>query len=106
MNTKEYCYSGIILLCGLYLLTQVCKKYPTESFIPMKRDEFLVSEMFPVRIRELNVNYEAYRKYVPQTPLASFEQITNNFRYVSTPEEGSALVPELSAFAFYDKIRV
>jgi hypothetical protein len=106
MNTKEYCYSGIILLCGLYLLTQVCKKYPTESFIPMKRDELLVSEMFPVRIRELHVNYEAYRKYVPQTPLASFEQITNNFRYVSTPEEGSALVPELSAFAFYDKIRV
>ena len=105
MDWTKYCCSCIILLSLLYLFTRLSEKYPPETFINPPQEDLLVSDIFPVQLRKLNVKYNEFGQYKPQTPLASYEQVTNNPKHIQTPENGSILIPELSAFAFYNSIR-
>ena len=106
MDWKKYICSSVILLCILYLFIQLGEKYPSETFvIPASSSDLLVSDIFPVHLQKLNVKYNEFHQYKPQTPLASYAQVTNNPKHIQHPENGSVLVPELSAFAFYNPIR-
>lgn len=92
----------LLILAGLYALFFVFFSMK-EGFgnlgygsFPEIIDTALLSCFYPVKKEpELNdVNYSVIAKDQPRTPMSSYEQITNNFKFWETPNNGTCTPAE------------
>ena len=94
--------TGACLLILLMVLTGIGKQIrePFTSYSKQESDVLLDFPLQPV-IQAQHVNYGDLRHYVPQTPMASYAQVTNNRRDWKNPENGSALFPPINGTSIY-----
>lgn len=94
--------TGACLLILLILLTGIGKKI-REPFTstPKENPDVLLDSPLQSVIQAQQVNYGDLRKYVSQTPMASYAQVTNNRRDWKNPENGSALFPPINGTSMY-----
>jgi hypothetical protein len=92
--------TGSSLVFILWILTFLGKKQfePFNTMLPAHADVLLNR---PVHFHLSNAKYGQLNKYRSSTPLASYEQITNNKKNWKNPENGSAMLPEINGTSFY-----
>jgi hypothetical protein len=100
--------TGFILLGVLYFAILIGKKI-YEPFEPQinkihntntKEDIGLLPIPLQSTIQAQELNYGDLNKYIYRTPMASYEQVTNNRKW-TTPENGSALFPPINGTSLY-----
>jgi hypothetical protein len=92
-------YMGALLVTFLFFMTAIGKKV-NETFVTKEeRDVLLDLPLQPV-IKAQDLNYGSLVKYEYRTPMASYEQVTNNRKW-ETPENGRALFPPINGASLY-----
>ena len=100
--------TGFILLGVLYFAILIGKKI-YEPFEPQvtkvhntsTKDEIgLLPIPLQSTVQAQELNYGDLNKYIYRTPMASYEQVTNNRKW-TTPENGSALFPPINGTSLY-----
>ena len=100
---------GLILLIVLFLATAIGKKVyePFEVYEmnqieekPEKESIGLLSLPLQPVVQAQELNYGELNKYIYRTPMASYDQVTNNRKW-TTPENGSALFPPINGTSLY-----
>ena len=93
--------TGSILIFILWILTLLGKKLePFESTNHISRPDVLLNN--PVHLQLSSINYGELNRYKMSTPMASYEQVTNNKKNWMNPENGSAPFPEINGTSFYE----
>jgi hypothetical protein len=95
--------TGAILLIVLFLITTIGKKInePFTISHTTASPDVLLDNSLQNSIHEQDVKYGGLNKYVFQTPMASYAQVTNNKRHWDNPENGSALYPPINGTSLY-----
>ena len=94
--------TGAILLIVLFLITTIGKKINEPFTVSHTASpDVLLDYTLQPTIQEQDVKYGGLNKYVFQTPMASYAQVTNNKRYWDNPENGSALYPPINGKSMY-----
>ena len=105
---------GLILLILLFFATAIGKKVyePLEVYEVNEVSENTIEEskekdspgLLPLPLQPVvqaqELNYGELNKYIFRTPMASYEQVTNNRKW-TTPENGSALFPPINGTSLY-----
>lgn len=94
--------TGIILVILLFFAVSIGKKVydPFEvNRIEKEQVGLLPLPLQPV-IQAQELNYGELNKYIFRTPMASYQQVTNNRKW-TTPENGSALFPPINGTSLY-----
>jgi hypothetical protein len=94
---------GAFLVTLLFLVTAIGKKVnePFQSKeIETEKPEVLLDLPLQTKPQAQELNYGALVKYEYRTPLASYEQVTNNKKW-TTPENGRALFPPINGTSLY-----
>ena len=104
MNTdcQHILMTGCMLILALLIITYIGKRH-MEPFEIEPQPQFDVLLEYPLQqsIHATDVNYGGLNKYIYTTPLASYEQVTNNKKNWNNPEDGSALFPEINGTSMY-----
>ena len=92
--------TGGTLVIILWIITFLGKKQleTFETKLPVNTNVLLNK---PVDFHLSDANYGDLNKYIFSTPLASYEQITNNKKNWNNPENGTAILPEINGTSFY-----
>jgi len=94
--------TGAILLIVLFFITTLGKKINEPFTVShMVSPDVLLEYPLQNSIHEQDIKYGGLNKYVFQTPMASYAQVTNNKRYWDNPENGSALYPPINGKSLY-----
>jgi hypothetical protein len=93
--------TGGILVILLFFITTLGKKINEPFTIQPTRQDVLLDFPLKQTIQATPVNYGDLNKYIYKTPMASYEQVTNNKRYWDNPENGSALYPPINGTSMY-----
>ena len=93
--------TGVILVILLFFAVSIGKKVyePFEVKIEKEQIGLLPLPLQPV-VQAQELNYGELNKYIFRTPMASYEQVTNNRKW-TTPENGSALFPPINGTSLY-----
>ena len=93
--------TGVILVILLFFAVSIGKKVyePFEVKIEKEQIGLLPLPLQPV-VQAQELNYGELNKYIFRTPMASYEQVTNNRKW-TTPENGSAVVPPINGTSLY-----
>ena len=99
--------TGFILVVILFFVTTLGKRLydPFENYEATKIDVekeqigLLPLPLQPV-VQAQELNYGELNKYIYRTPMASYEQVTNNRKWTS-PENGNALFPPINGTSLY-----
>ena len=101
--------TGFILVVVLFIATAIGKRVD-EPFeiqvdkvkvdLPEKEEIGLLPLPLQPVIEAQELNYGELNKYIFRTPMASYEQVTNNRKW-TTPENGSALFPPINGTSLY-----
>ena len=94
-------YMGALLVTLLFFITAIGKKV-NEPFVTKERERPEVLLDLPLQpvVKAQELNYGALVKYEYRTPMASYEQVTNNRKW-ETPENGRALFPPINGTTLY-----
>ena len=98
--------TGFNLLVVLYFTILIGKKVydPFELEKAHKITETNSPGLLPLPLQPVvqaqELNYGELNKYIYRTPMASYEQVTNNRKW-TTPENGSALFPPINGTSLY-----
>ena len=100
--------TGFILLGVLYFAILIGKKIyePFEPQVTKVHNKSTKDEigLLPIPLQSTvqaqELNYGDLNKYIYRTPMASYEQVTNNRKW-TTPENGSALFPPINGTSLY-----
>jgi len=94
-------YMGAFLVLLLFFITTLGKKI-NEPFQVTKeeRPEVLLDLPLQPVIKAQDLNYGSLVEYEYRTPMASYEQVTNNRKW-KTPENGRALFPPINGATLY-----
>ena len=92
---------GALLVTLLFFITAIGKKV-NEPFVTKERERPEVLLDLPLQpvVKAQELNYGALVKYEYRTPMASYEQVTNNRKW-ETPENGRALFPPINGTTLY-----
>jgi len=95
-------YMGALLVTFLFFMTSLGKKVnePFQVTKERERPEVLLDLPLQRVIKAQELNYGDLVKYEYRTPMASYEQVTNNRKW-ETPENGSALFPPINGATLY-----
>lgn len=94
--------TGIILVILLFFAVSIGKKvYEHFEFNKIEKEQIglLPLPLQPV-VQAQELNYGELNKYIFRTPMASYQQVTNNRKW-TTPENGSALFPPINGTSLY-----
>ena len=94
-------YMGALLVTFLFFMTAIGKKV-NETFVTKERERPEVLLDLPLQpiVKAQDLNYGSLVKYEYRTPMASYEQVTNNRKW-ETPENGRALFPPINGATLY-----
>jgi hypothetical protein len=96
-------WTGFILVIVLFSMTTIGKKLH-EPFEVNKIKENDSNGLLPLPLQQVvqaqELNYGDLNKYIYRTPMASYNQVTNNRKW-ETPENGSALFPPINGTSLY-----
>jgi hypothetical protein len=94
-------YMGAFLVLLLFFITSLGKKI-NEPFQVTKeeRPEVLLDLPLQPVVKAQDLNYGSLVEYEYRTPMASYEQVTNNRKW-ETPENGRALFPPINGATLY-----
>ena len=92
---------GALLVTFLFFITAIGKKV-NETFVTKESDRPEVLLDLPLQpvVKAQELNYGDLVKYEYRTPMASYEQVTNNRKW-ETPENGRALFPPINGSSLY-----
>ena len=92
---------GALLVTLLFFITAIGKKV-NETFVTKESDRPEVLLDLPLQpvVKAQELNYGDLVKYEYRTPMASYEQVTNNRKW-ETPENGRALFPPINGATLY-----
>ena len=92
---------GAFLVLLLFFITSLGKKI-NEPFQVTKeeRPEVLLDLPLQPVVKAQDLNYGSLVEYEYRTPMASYEQVTNNRKW-ETPENGRALFPPINGATLY-----
>jgi len=94
---------GFILVVLLFFVTTLGKKihepFEVNEVNEVKEIGLLPLPLQPV-VQAQDLNYGDLNKYEYRTPMASYEQVTNNRKW-TTPENGRALFPPINGTSLY-----
>jgi len=95
-------YIGALLVTLLFYITSIGKKInePFQVSKEKERPEVLLDLPLKTVVKAQDLNYGALVKYEYRTPLASYDQVTNNKKW-TTPENGRALFPPINGTTLY-----
>jgi hypothetical protein len=93
--------TGGILVLLLFFITTLGKKINEPFTLQPIQQDVLLDYPLKKSIKATDTNYGDLNKYIYTTPMASYEQITNNKRYWSNPENGTALYPPINGTSMY-----
>jgi len=93
-------YMGALLVTFLFFMTAIGKKVHETFVTKEERPEVLLDLPLQPVVKAQDLNYGALVKYEYRTPMASYEQVTNNRKW-ETPENGSALFPPINGATLY-----
>jgi hypothetical protein len=95
-------YMGALLVTFLFFMTSLGKKVnePFQVTKERERPEVLLELPLQPVIKAQDLNYGSLVKYEYRTPMASYEQVTNNRKW-KTPENGRALFPPINGATLY-----
>jgi hypothetical protein len=93
--------TGGILVVLLFFITTLGKKINEPFTQQSNQQDVLLGYPLKKSIHATDTNYGALNKYIYETPMASYEQVTNNKRYWSNPENGTALYPPINGKSMY-----
>ena len=94
--------TGVILVILLFFMVSIGKKvYEPFDINKIEKEQIglLPLPLQPV-VQAQELNYGELNKYIFRTPMASYEQVTNNRKW-TTPENGSALFPPINGTSLY-----
>lgn len=93
---------GALLVTFLFFITAIGKKVnePFQVSKEIEKPEVLLDIPLQPVVRAQDLNYGDLVKYEYRTPMASYDQITNNRKWTS-PENGRALFPPINGSALY-----
>ena len=94
--------TGIILVILLFFAVSIGKRVyePFEvNRIEKEQVGLLPLPLQPV-VQAQELNYGELNQYIFRTPMASYQQVTNNRKW-TTPENGSALFPPINGTSLY-----
>jgi len=94
--------TGVILVILLFFAVSIGKKvYEPFDVNKIEKEQIglLPLPLQPV-VQAQELNYGELNKYIFRTPMASYEQVTNNRKW-TTPENGSALFPPINGTSLY-----
>ena len=96
-------YMGALLVTLLFFVTAIGKKL-NEPFVSKEKEpeetDVLLDLPLQAKPQAQDLNYGALVKYEYRTPMASYEQVTNNKKW-TTPENGKALYPPINGTSLY-----
>lgn len=96
-------YMGALLVLLLFFVTAIGKKI-NEPFaskeIEIEKPDVLLDLPLQANPQAQDLNYGALVRYEYRTPMASYEQVTNNKKW-NTPENGKALYPPINGSSLY-----
>ena len=96
-------YMGALLVTLLFFVTAIGKKL-NEPFVSKEKEpketDVLLDLPLQAKPQAQDLNYGALVKYEYRTPMASYEQVTNNKKW-TTPENGTALYPPINGTSLY-----
>ena len=90
---------GALLVTFLFFMTAIGKKV-NETFVTKEDRPVLLDLPLQPVIKAQDLNYGSLVKYEYRTPMASYEQVTNNRKW-ETPENGRALFPPINGASLY-----
>ena len=100
----EVLCTGFILIVVLFFATAIGKRVyePFEMQVDLPEKEEIGLLPLPLQpvVEAQELNYGELNKYIFRTPMASYEQVTNNRKW-TTPENGSALFPPINGTSLY-----
>jgi len=94
--------TGVILVILLFFMVSIGKRvYEPFDVNKIEKEQIglLPLPLQPV-VQAQELNYGELNKYIFRTPMASYEQVTNNRKW-TTPENGSALFPPINGTSLY-----
>ena len=91
---------GAFLVTLLFLITTVGKKIHEPFEVSKERPEVLLDLPLKPVVKAQDLNYGDLVKYEYRTPMASYQQVTNNKKW-SKPENGRALFPPINGTSLY-----
>jgi hypothetical protein len=118
MNAQErkVAATGVFLIVILWLIVE-CNQwwsgresftvlrepgsYPAAVTSPILYGSYPVSDTYPDPIQKQSMHDLSMYDPDLTAPMSSYEQVTNNYRYWSNPENGTAQDPALSGCSFY-----
>jgi hypothetical protein len=91
---------GALLVTLLFFITAIGKKVNEPFQVTKERPEVLLDLPLQPVVKAQDLNYGSLVKYEYRTPMASYEQVTNNRKW-ETPENGRALFPPINGATLY-----
>jgi hypothetical protein len=91
---------GAFLVTLLLFITSLGKKINEPFEVSKEKPEVLLDLPLQSVVKAQDLNYGALVKYEYRTPMASYEQVTNNRKW-TTPENGRALFPPINGTSLY-----
>ncbi len=93
--------TGGILVILLFFITTLGKKINEPFTTQTTHQDVLLDYPMKKIVQATLTNYGDLNKYIYTTPMASYEQVTNNKRYWDNPENGTALYPPINGKSMY-----
>ena len=118
MNTRDrkVVATGVVLVIALWVIVECNQRwngrqpftvlrepgsYPAAVTSPILYGSYPVSDTYPNPLHKQSIHDLSIHNPDMSTPISSYEQTTNNYRYWSNPENGTAQDPALSGCSFY-----
>ena len=113
---KKVIATGVVLVMILWVVVECNQRwsgfetfsvlrepgsYPAAVTAPILYGSYPVSDTYPNPLQKQSMHDLSMHDPDVTAPMSSYEQVTNNYRYWSNPENGSAQDPSLSGCSFY-----